>query len=50
MKAILILGNFPSHPNIEKLYSRDEKIRCLALPPSMSVLLPNLDYPSSCIA
>jgi len=34
MKAVLLLGNAPSHPNIQFLKSSDGQITCLYLPPN----------------
>lgn len=43
IKAILILDNAPAHPSIEKLCSRDGRIKCLMLPPNTISLIQPMD-------
>jgi hypothetical protein len=37
VKAVLLVDNASSHPNIKKLCSHDGKIKCLALCPSTTL-------------
>ena len=42
-RAILLLDNAPSHPNVESLCSSDGEISCLYLPPNTTSLIQPMD-------
>ena len=42
-KALLLLGNAPSHPSSETLVTEDQQIRCVFLPPNTTSFIQPVD-------
>ena len=43
MKALLLLYNAPSHPDVSTLVSQDGNIKCMYLPPNTTALFQPMD-------